>query len=177
MGRGLGFSVHGERPSSSNFLLDGVENNDYLLTGPFSVLAPETVQEYRISTSNFSAEFGGTAGFVANAVTRAGSNDFHGLGYTYVNNDVLNANSFQNNAQPDFPRNPRKDLNLGFWTGGPLRRDRVYFSTALERFRSRERQNPTEVRLPLPDFIRVQPTADPTAMSIPARFPHPLLPH
>ena len=176
-GRGLGLSVNGQRPSSSNFLLDGVENNDYLLTGPFSVLAPETVQEYRISTNNFSAEFGGAAGFIANAVTRAGSNDFHGLGYAYVNNDVLNANSFQNNAQPDFPRNPRKELNLGFWAGGPIRRDRVYFSTALERFRSRERQNPTHVRLPLPDCIRIQPNADPTALKLLDRFPPPLVPH
>ena len=60
-------------------------------------------------TNNFSAELGEPAGFIANAVTRAGSNDFHGLGYAYVNNDVLNANSFENNAQPDFPRNPRKE--------------------------------------------------------------------
>ena len=70
--RGLGVSVAGARPSSTNFLLDGVENNNYLITGPLSPVAPEAVQEYRISTNNYSAEYGQTAGFVANAITRAG---------------------------------------------------------------------------------------------------------
>ena len=58
--RGLGLSVNGQRSSSLNFLLDGVENNDYLLTGPLTVIAPEAVQEYRVSTNNFSAEYGRT---------------------------------------------------------------------------------------------------------------------
>ena len=70
--RGLGISVAGARPSSSNYLLDGVENNNYLVTGPLSPVAPEAIQEYRISTNNYSAEYGRTGGFMANAVTRAG---------------------------------------------------------------------------------------------------------
>jgi hypothetical protein len=176
-GRGLGLSVNGQRPSSSNFLLDGVENNDYLLTGPFALLAPEAVEEYRVSTNNFSAEFGRTGGFVANVVTRSGGNDAHGLAYAYLNNDALNANSFQNNSHPDLPRNPRKQLNLGVWAGGPLRRNRLYFSTALERFRSRERQNPDDVAVPLPDCIRLQPNADPSALELLTRFPPPPVPH
>jgi hypothetical protein len=80
-GRGLGISVAGQRPSASNYLLDGVENDNYLVTGPLNPVAPEAVQEYRISTNNYSAEYGRTAGFVANAVTRAGSSDYHGIGY------------------------------------------------------------------------------------------------
>ena len=74
-GRGLGVSVAGARPSSSNYLLDGVSNNNYLVTGPLNPVAPEAIQEYRISTNNYSAEYGRTGGFVANAVTRAGNND------------------------------------------------------------------------------------------------------
>ena len=101
-GRGLGLSINGQRPSSSNFLLDGVEHNKYLTTGPLSAVAPEAIREYRVSTNNFSAEFGGTSGFLANAVTRSGSNSFHGLVYGYVNNRSFNANTFQRNASSPY---------------------------------------------------------------------------
>jgi hypothetical protein len=93
--RGLGFSVLGQRPSSSNYLLDGLENNDLLITGPLGRIAPESVQEYRISTSNYSAEYGRTSGFLANAITRAGTNTWHELGYLYFSHDKLNANGSQ----------------------------------------------------------------------------------
>src|SRR5262249_53039862 len=68
--RGLGLAINGQRPSASNFLLDGLENNNYLITGPLTPVAPEAVQEYRISTNNFSSEYGRSSGFLANAVTR-----------------------------------------------------------------------------------------------------------
>ena len=92
--RGLGLAINGQRPSSSNFMLDGVENNNYLVTGPLTPIAPEAIQEYRVSTNNFSAEYGRTAGFLANAVTRSGGNQFHGVGYFYLKNEALNANGF-----------------------------------------------------------------------------------
>ena len=72
-------------------MLDGVSNNNYLVTGPLNPVAPEAIQEYRISTNNYSAEYGSTAGFVANAVTRAGNNDFHVNAYWYLKNAALNA--------------------------------------------------------------------------------------
>ena len=98
-GRGLGLSVNGQRPSSTNFMLDGVENNNYLLSGPLTRVAPEAVQEYRISTNNFSAEYGRTAGVVANAVTRSGGAAWHGIAYLFLKNEWLNANDFQRNAR------------------------------------------------------------------------------
>ncbi len=96
-GRGLGLSVNGQRPSSSNYLLDGLENNNYLITGPLAVVAPEAIQEYRVSTNNFSAEYGRTSGFLANAITRAGGEQFHGVAYFYLKNEALDANAFQQN--------------------------------------------------------------------------------
>ncbi len=152
--RGLGLSINGQRPSSSNFLLDGVEHNDYLLSGPLSVIAPEAIQEYRVSTNGFSAEFGGAGGFVANAVTRSGGADYHGLVYGYLNNDALNANSFQRNRDPDpdvadAPRQ-RKELYVGYWAGGPIQERRWFFSSAFERFRSRSRADPEEFLFPEP---------------------------
>src|ERR1700693_3502853 len=56
-GRGLGLAINGQRPSASNFLLEGPENNNYLITGPAITVAPEALQEYRISTNNYSAEY------------------------------------------------------------------------------------------------------------------------
>jgi hypothetical protein len=144
--RGLGLAINGQRPSSSNFMLDGLENNNYLVTGPLTPIAPEAIQEYRVSTNNFSAEYGRTAGFLANAVTRAGGNDFHGIGYFYLKNDALNANGFQQNAR-GVPRAPVKENQYGFQVGGPIRRPSLFFSTAFERLRSRGRQDPAVFRL------------------------------
>lgn len=102
-GRGLQISANGQRASASNYLLDGVENNDYLNTGAFSFSAPGAIQEYRISTSTYSAEFGRTGGFVANAVSRSGGERVHGEAYSYVDSQTFDANTFQNN-RVDLPR-------------------------------------------------------------------------
>jgi len=134
--RGLGLSINGQRTSASNFLLDGVENNNTLVTGPLAAAAPEAVSEYRVSTNNFTAEYGRTSGYVANAVTRAGGNDWHGLGYFNLKNEVLNANAFQRNALGR-ARSPLKEFQFGGQTGGRLIRDRLFASFAVERLRTR----------------------------------------
>jgi hypothetical protein len=145
--RGLGLAVNGQRPSASNFYLDGVQNNNFLVSGPLTVIAPEAVQEYRVSTSNFSAEYGGASGFVANAVTRAGGNQWRGLGYYYAKNDALNANSFQRNlAARGRARN--RESQPGFQAGGPLVRGRLFVSSALERLASRGEADPQTYRFP-----------------------------
>ncbi|HWF11500.1 MAG TPA: carboxypeptidase regulatory-like domain-containing protein [Bryobacteraceae bacterium] len=153
--RGLGVSVAGQRPSSSNFLLDGVENNNYLVTGPLNPVAPEAVQEYRISTNNYSAEYGRTAGFVANAVTRAGGKEYHGIGYEYLKNDALNAADFQDNLT-GLGRLPLRQNQYGYQFGGPvpkLLRGRLFFSSALENFRSFSSLAPNTYTLPTTNFI------------------------
>jgi hypothetical protein len=145
--RGLGLSVNGQRPSASNFMLDGLENNNYLITGPLVTVAPEAVQEYRISTNNYSAEYGRTSGFIANAITRSGSNDFHGVGYFYLMNDALNANAFQTNLG-GFPRTPDKQIQPGFVVGGPVLKNRLFFSSSHEYFRSRSQNDPQVFTFP-----------------------------
>lgn len=147
LARGLGLSVNGQRPSSSNYLLDGVENNNYLTTGPLTTVAPEAIQEYRVSINNFSAEYGRTSGFVANAITRQGSSAFHGAGYFYLMNDVLNANGFQENLN-GFRRTPDKQIQPGFVVGGPVLKNKLYFSTSYEYFRSRSFDDPQPFTFP-----------------------------
>jgi hypothetical protein len=151
-GRGLGLSVNGQRPSSSNYLLDGLENNNYLITGPLVTVAPEAIQEYRISTNNFSAEYGRTSGFLANAITRTGSEEFHGVVYFYLENEALNANAFQQNLI-GAPRSIDKEDQPGFFVGGPVLKHRLFFSSAYEYFRSRGDASPYPFDLPTPNLF------------------------
>ena len=172
-GRGLGLSINGQRPSASNFLLDGVENNNYLITGPLTVLAPEAIQEYRVSTNNFSAEYGRTSGFLANAITRSGGEQFHGAGYFYLKNDALNANGFQENLQ-GAPRTPDKGSEPGYILGGPVLRNRLFFSSALDYLRSRSRQDPATFLFPTPNLLAFT-TQTSLARKLLTEFPAPVV--
>ena len=174
--RGLGLSINGQRPSSSNFMLDGLENNNYLVTGPLTPIAPEAIQEYRVSTNNFSAEYGRTAGFLANAVTRSGGNQFHGIGYFYLKNDALNANGFQENLA-GLPRTPVKENQIGFQAGGPIRKQSLFFSTAYEHLRSRGRQGASDFYLPSTLFRQQLSSApaDRLAKKLIDQFPGPVV--
>jgi len=173
--RGLGITVAGQRPSASNFLLDGVENDNYLITGPLTAVAPEAVQEYRISTNNYSAEYGRTSGFIANAVTRAGSNVFHGIGYEYLKNEVLNAADFADNLV-GFGRRHDKENQFGYQVGGPVLRDRLFFSSALEELISHSQQNPQTFILPTTNFIpALQLPADRLSRQLLEKYPHPVI--
>jgi hypothetical protein len=174
-GRGLGLSANGQRPSASNYLLDGVENNNYVITGPLAQLAPEVIQEYRVSTNNYSAEYGRTSGFLANAITRSGSNSFHGTGYLYLKNDALNANDFQNNLS-GIARPPEKEAQAGFVVGGPVLRDRLFFLSSLEQFRSRSVQGTFPFVFPgapLKDFIDPGGASDRLLKKYPSPFSNP----
>jgi len=150
--RGLGFSVNGQRPSSANYLLDGLENNNMLVTGPLGVVVPEDVSEYRISTNDFSAEFGRTSGFLANAISRAGDNDWHGMAYLHLENELLDANGFQENVQ-GIARAPLKQIQPGFNAAGPILRKRLFASGSLQLSRFHGRNDPQIYALPTARFI------------------------
>jgi hypothetical protein len=150
--RGLGFSVSGQRPSSSNYLLDGVENNNLLVTGPLSAVTPEFLEEYRISTANFSAENGRTTGFLANAITVSGTNQFHGRAFFYLRNDRLNANGFQQNAQ-GYGRQPFTELQPGFVLGGAPLKNRIFLAGGFVELHAHGNGDPTQFALPTPSFI------------------------
>ncbi|HUI78562.1 MAG TPA: TonB-dependent receptor [Bryobacteraceae bacterium] len=149
--RSLGLSVNGQRPTSSEFLLDGIEYENRLLTGTFPT-PPETVEEYRVSTDNFSAEYGSTSGYIANAVTRRGGDTWHGLLYGNTQSQALDANSFQHNAN-GIARQTFVELQDGFWTGGPLPWKNWSSGTAFEVFRSRSYADPQTYFLPTQSFV------------------------
>src|SRR5262249_38582340 len=145
--RSLGVSANGMRPSSSSFLLDGIDTNFFLITGPLFAVSPESVQEYRFSTNNFSAEYGGTAGYIANAVSRPGTGAWHAQAFFALQNEKLNANGYQDNAST-YSRRPSREIRPGIFAGGPIKRERLFLGVSTEYFRTRDRQQPIFVNLP-----------------------------
>jgi hypothetical protein len=141
--RSTGISVNGQRPSSSSFLLDGRENNNYLITGPFAPLPPEAVAEYRVSTNNFAAEYGRTSGYLANAVTHQGTADWHGLVYGYLENDRLDA----------YAQQPSSGVETGVRLTGPLFHKRLFHSSFADFTNNRVLANGKSYLLPTWSYI------------------------
>ncbi|MBL8235368.1 MAG: TonB-dependent receptor, partial [Bryobacterales bacterium] len=127
-GRGVfnsNFSVGGGRTSTNEVLLDGAVNTIGDFNGVAFSPPPDAVQEFRVETNSFSAEFGRTGGGAVNIVTKSGGNRFNGTAYYYHQNDFLNANSFVNNrfgtVRPVLRRH-----QYGFTAGGPVLIPKLY---------------------------------------------------
>jgi hypothetical protein len=137
-GREAAFNVNGLRNTVNNFLLDGVDNNAYGTSNQsFSAqvvqVSPDAVQEFKVQTNTYSAEFGRSGGAVINASYRSGTNQFHGNLWEYHRNTVLNAVGFFKPAggvKPPLIRN-----QFGFTFGGPVIKDRTFFFIDYEGFR------------------------------------------
>ena len=126
--RGFGdqITVSGARPQQNNYRIDGVSINDYSNGAPGSVLGGnlgvDAIQEFSVLTSNYSAEYGRTSGGVVNAITRSGTNEFHGAAYEFLRNSALDARNFFDAAKiPPFRRN-----QFGADAGGPIHKDKVF---------------------------------------------------
>ena len=110
-GRGFGdqLSVGGGRPTQNSYRLDGAIVNDYSNAGPGSVLGAnlgvDAIQEFTVLTSNYSAEYGFTSGGVINAITKSGTNTFHGSAFDFVRNDVFDATNFFTKTPALLPKN------------------------------------------------------------------------
>jgi hypothetical protein len=134
--RGLSFSVHGQRVSGSNYLLDGVDNNNIVLTGPVTAASAEAIQEFRMVNSSFAADNGRATAFVAQVATRSGSNRFHGSLFEFLGNDKLNANTFENKSA-GAAKPPLRQNQFGYSLGGPIRQGSTFFWSGLELSRLR----------------------------------------
>jgi outer membrane receptor protein involved in Fe transport len=135
---GTAFSVAGSRPDSVTYLLDGGVNNNLLSNGLVLNPNPDTIEEFKILTSNYAAEYGRSAGGIVSVVTRGGTNDFHGALYEYVRNNDFNADSYFNNERgapvPILKRN-----QFGVSVGGPVwipklihGRNRIFFTMSYQ---------------------------------------------
>jgi Carboxypeptidase regulatory-like domain len=127
---GVLFSTNGLRNNDNSFYLDGSYNTSYFRNSGNLLPNPDALQEFRVLTSNFDAEFGRLPGAVVNVITRSGTNRFHGLMYDYLRNNDLN-------ARQEFVSGitPLKQNQFGADLGGPIFRDRAFFFTSYEGLR------------------------------------------
>ena len=119
-----GFNVNGMRNQSNNFLMDGATNNDTFNTGFVLRPPPDAIEEFKILTHAFQAEYGRNAGSVVNVVTKSGSNRLSGSVWEFNRDDALQArNHFapQNQPKPELKQN-----QFGAAVGGPLLRNRLF---------------------------------------------------
>jgi hypothetical protein len=136
--RDASYNINGMRSSLNNFIIDGVDNNAYGTSNQgFSnqivQLSPDAVQEFRIETTNFSAEFGRAGGGVINATVKSGTNAFHGAAWDFLRNTDLNAVGFfkpRENRKPTLIQN-----QFGVAVGGPIKKDKLFFFADYEGYR------------------------------------------
>jgi outer membrane receptor protein involved in Fe transport len=129
--RGTGFAINGQRSASTNILLDGGENVDAYTATVGQSVPLDAVQEFRVITSNFSAEYGRASGGIVNVATKAGSNSFHGSLYEFNRISALASNSFDNNAN-GIPKGVFTRNQFGYSVGGRVIKDKLFFFSSTE---------------------------------------------
>ena len=125
------FAANGLRPAQNNYMLDGIDNNsdtvDFLNGTNYVVLPPlEAIQEFKVQTSGFSAEFGRSGAAVLNATIKSGTNSFHGAAWEFFRNDKLDAADYFE----DFNKVPKGELRqnqFGVSGGGPIIKNKIFF--------------------------------------------------
>ena len=126
-------SVNGGRGRSNNFSVNGGDANDQFVNLPTVQPTPDSIQEFRVLTNTFDAEYGRNSGSVVNVVTKSGTNQYHGNAYEFFRNKVLNARGYFDSAKPKFNQN-----QFGGTFGGPIKKDRTFFFASYEGRRIRQ---------------------------------------
>ncbi len=137
-GFGQKFTVNGANTDQNLFIVDGLVVNDRTGVNPSSatglLLGTDTIREFRLLTSNYSAEYGEVSGSVMTTVTRAGTNSLHGSAFEYLRNSALDSKQF---FDPGSSPPPFKRSQFGFTLGGPIKKDKTFFFGSYEGLRQR----------------------------------------
>jgi len=125
-----GFSGSGMRATQNNYLLDGMDNNNYQIAHQgrqAETVKPgvDAIQEFKVMTNSFSAEYGKATGAVVNVTLKSGTNQLHGTVFDFLRNEKLDAKNFFD--RPEEPRPPFKRNQYGASAGGPILRNRTFF--------------------------------------------------
>src|ERR1700726_2684122 len=122
-------TVNGGRGRSNNYSVNGGDGNDLFVNLPAVQPSPDSIEEFRVITNNFDAEFGRNSGAVVNVVTKSGTNNLHGSFYEFFRNDVLNAHAFTfvESPKPGFKQN-----QFGGTLGGPIKKDKTFIFGSYE---------------------------------------------
>jgi hypothetical protein len=120
------FSANGQRPRDNNYILDGVDNNETWLQTVVLFPSVDALDEFKMQTSTYSAEFGRSLGGVVNLQIKSGSNTMHGSAFEFLRNDAFDANNYFNNRagrpKPDFSQH-----QFGGTSGGPIVKDKTFY--------------------------------------------------
>ena len=120
-------SVNGGRGRANNFSVNGGDANDLFVNAPAVQPSPDSIQEFRVITNNFDAEYGRNSGAVVNVVTKSGSNSLHGDVYEFFRNQALNAKGYLDPTKPD-----NKTNQFGGTLGGPIKKDHTFLFGSYE---------------------------------------------
>jgi hypothetical protein len=125
-------TANGARAEHNNYLLDGVENNSAIEGVAVLIPSIDAIQEFKVQTSNYSAEFGRASGAVVNVAIKSGTNHLHGAAYEFLRNDALDARDYF-----DVGVTPLRRNQFGFSLGGPVVKDRAFLFGNAEWVRER----------------------------------------
>jgi hypothetical protein len=180
-GFGAELTISGQRTTNNNYRLDGISVNDYANSGPGNVigaaLGVDAIQEFSVLTGGFSAEYGKASGGVLNAITKSGTNAFHGDVYEFIRNSALDSRDYfsrsANTPVAAFRRN-----QFGAAAGGPIIKDKTFIFGDYEGMRQAKGIT-TTITVPS-DSARTGnlvsappvPVVDPAATAELAMFPH-----
>jgi hypothetical protein len=139
-------SVNGGRGRSNNYMVNGGDGNDIFVNSPAIQPSPDAVEEFRVLTNTFDAEYGRNSGSVVNVVTKSGTNDVHGDFYEFLRNNVLNTKGYFDNAVAKYIQN-----QFGATLGGPIKKDKAFIFGSYEGNRLRQGISSGQVFLPTPD--------------------------
>jgi len=120
-------SVNGGRGRANNFNVNGGDANDQFVAIPAVEPSPDTIEEFRVLTNTFDAEYGRNSGSVVNVVTKGGTNEFHGDLYEFFRNTALDARGFFDTSRPEFHQN-----QFGGTLGGPIKKNKTFFFASVE---------------------------------------------
>src|SRR5216684_5797883 len=142
------FAANGSRPAQNNYLLDGIDNNsdtvDFLNGTNFVVLPPvDAIQEFKVQTTDFSAEYGRSGAAVLNATIKSGTNSFHGAGWEFFRNDKLDAADYFERVGNTTKKGELRLNQFGVAVGGPVIKNKVFFFGDYEGLRRRQGSPPT----------------------------------
>ncbi len=152
-----GFSLNGNRLFQNSFQVDGADNNNYIFgvdTNSTQALRPsvDAIQEFKIETANYSAEYGRAAGGVISVAIKSGGNQFHGSAFEFLRNEALDASNFFANRS-GLRKPPLRYNQFGGVIGGPIWRDHSFFFFSYQGTRIR-RSDTAVVTVPTADQKR-----------------------
>jgi len=136
-------SVNGGRGRSNNYMVNGGDGNDIFVNSPAIQPSPDAVEEFRVLTNTFDAEYGRNSGSVVNVVTKSGTNNVHGDVYEFLRNNVLNTKGYFDPSIAKYIQN-----QFGATLGGPIKKDKMFIFGSYEGNRLRQGISSGQVFLP-----------------------------